>query len=220
MHAMKDGGQIHINASVEQDHVLISVQDSGCGIPAAIIEEIFDPFFTTKGVWGTNGCNGIGLGLSVCRNIVYDLGGDISVESEEGKGAVFTVRLPISGYSSGDYLAKNCVSVRSLIIFTADQKIIDPYGELNRTSIQTDICRNLEDFRACSLENSMIILDAGFPGIGELYRAAVYCREMGLRFVIINAGEKPEYELSGLLENAAAIYRDVPDSLFAVLEIN
>jgi PAS domain S-box-containing protein len=221
MHAMKDGGRIYINTSVEQDHVLISVRDSGCGIPAAIIEEIFDPFFSTKGVWGTSDYSGTGLGLSVCRNIAYEYGGNISVESEEDQGAEFTVRLPISGNTSVDYLAKNGVSSRPLIIFSADQKIIDHFNSASdRASMNTGICRNLEDFRARSPENSMIILDAGFPGIGELYKAAEYCREMGLRYIIINAGEKPEYELSELLENADAVYRDMPDSLFAASEIN
>jgi PAS domain S-box-containing protein len=221
MHAIKGGGRIYINTSVEQDFVLISVRDSGCGIPSAIIEKIFDPFFTTKGVWGTGGHGGTGLGLTVCRNIVYDLGGTISVESEEGRGAEFIVRLPISANSSRDYIASNGVFSRQLIIFTADQEIIDHYhSESKVISMPAGICRNLEDFRARSLMSSMIILDACFPGIGELYKAAEFCREKGLRYIIINAGEKPEYELSGLLENAEAVYCDVPDSLFAALEIN
>jgi hypothetical protein len=61
----------------------------GTGIPPAIRARIFDPFFTTKSV-GV----GTGLGLSICLGTARGLGGDISVESELGKGSTFTVRLP------------------------------------------------------------------------------------------------------------------------------
>jgi signal transduction histidine kinase len=68
---------------------VIEVRDTGSGIPAGVIARIFDPFFTTKPI-GV----GSGLGLSICRNIVSALGGEITVESEIGKGTVFRVVLP------------------------------------------------------------------------------------------------------------------------------
>jgi two-component system, cell cycle sensor histidine kinase and response regulator CckA len=69
--------------------VLAEVSDTGMGIAPEHIARIFDPFFSTKPL-GT----GTGLGLSICRSIVVELGGDIEVESELGKGARFVVRLP------------------------------------------------------------------------------------------------------------------------------
>jgi two-component system NtrC family sensor kinase len=69
--------------------VEIEITDTGCGIPPEIIDKIFDPFFTTKAVG-----KGTGLGLSICYGILKKLGGNMSVESEPGKGAVFTVFLP------------------------------------------------------------------------------------------------------------------------------
>ncbi|MDD3618366.1 MAG: ATP-binding protein, partial [Desulfobulbaceae bacterium] len=63
-------------------------EDNGTGIKKEIIDRIFDPFFTTKEV-GT----GTGLGLNLCHRIVDTHGGEIFVESEEGKGSSFTVRL-------------------------------------------------------------------------------------------------------------------------------
>jgi PAS domain S-box-containing protein len=67
----------------------ITISDTGAGIPPQLLNRIFDPFFTTKAVGA-----GTGLGLSICHGIVTRLGGDIAVESEPGKGTMFTVRLP------------------------------------------------------------------------------------------------------------------------------
>ena len=71
------------------DRVAIEVFDTGAGIPAANLERIFDPFFTTKPI-GV----GTGLGLAICHRIVTDLGGEMSVESELGRGSLFRVVLP------------------------------------------------------------------------------------------------------------------------------
>ncbi|MCP3136836.1 PAS domain S-box protein [Pyxidicoccus xibeiensis] len=69
--------------------VVVEVQDTGVGIPRDVMDRIFDPFFTTKPV-GV----GTGLGLSICHSIISGLGGDITVESEPGKGTTFRVMLP------------------------------------------------------------------------------------------------------------------------------
>jgi two-component system NtrC family sensor kinase len=70
----------------------VSISDTGHGISPEILKKIFEPFFTTKEVG-----KGTGLGLSITYDIVKKHGGDISVESDPGKGATFTVRLPIAG---------------------------------------------------------------------------------------------------------------------------
>ena len=69
--------------------VMFQVRDSGCGISREAIDQIWDPFFTTKNVG-----QGTGLGLAVTYNIIKRLGGDISVESQVGKGSKFSVRMP------------------------------------------------------------------------------------------------------------------------------
>ncbi|AKQ69891.1 sensor histidine kinase/response regulator [Myxococcus hansupus] len=69
--------------------VVVEVGDTGVGIPREVIDRIFDPFFTTKPV-GV----GTGLGLSICHSIINGLGGDITVDSEPGRGTVFRVMLP------------------------------------------------------------------------------------------------------------------------------
>ncbi len=75
----------------ENGRVVIEVRDTGTGIPPEILPRIFDPFFTTKPV-GV----GTGLGLSLCYRMVSDLGGEIGVESEVGKGTVFRVTIPVA----------------------------------------------------------------------------------------------------------------------------
>jgi CheY-like chemotaxis protein len=69
--------------------VIIEVRDTGRGISPQIRERIFDPFFTTKAAG-----EGTGLGLWICQGILATLGGQIAVESEEGRGSVFRVTLP------------------------------------------------------------------------------------------------------------------------------
>jgi two-component system, NtrC family, sensor kinase len=83
------GGLVRVAVREIPDGAEIEVRDSGPGIPREVLPRIFDPFFTTRPV-GT----GTGLGLAVAYGIVSGLGGDISVESPAGDGAVFRVRLP------------------------------------------------------------------------------------------------------------------------------
>jgi PAS domain S-box-containing protein len=89
--AMPKGGILTVRTKREEDKVLILIQDTGLGIPEEIRDKIFEAFFTTK-----QKVKGVGLGLSVCYGIIKDHGGEIKVESEEGKGTTFTIRLPIT----------------------------------------------------------------------------------------------------------------------------
>jgi len=88
--AIKGGGVVTIRTRITDESCAIEVQDTGCGIPSHLLSKIFDPFFTTKGVG-----EGTGLGLSVSLGIVERHGGRIMVESEVGKGSLFTVSLPL-----------------------------------------------------------------------------------------------------------------------------
>jgi signal transduction histidine kinase len=84
-------GLITVKTRVVNDQVVISITDTGVGIPEAIRAHIFDPFFTTKEVG-----RGTGQGLSIARNVVHKgHGGELDFETETGKGTTFYVRLPI-----------------------------------------------------------------------------------------------------------------------------
>jgi len=88
--AMPDGGSLDIavKGPGEKGFIEVVVKDAGCGIPADVIGRIFDPFFTTRRP------GSVGLGLSICQRIARNNGGVITAQSERGKGAAFTVRLP------------------------------------------------------------------------------------------------------------------------------
>ena len=92
-HAIEEGhaedNEISVRTWSEDGDVLAEVSDTGCGISAANLDKVFDPFFTTKSVG-----SGTGLGLSIAMKIVRALGGQLSVESNVGKGTQFTIRLP------------------------------------------------------------------------------------------------------------------------------
>src|ERR1035437_201940 len=96
MQAMPHGGQLRVATRAEADGVAFVVADTGVGMDAETRSRIFTPFFST---WaGSAGATG--LGLSVSMRIVEGHHGTIEVESELGKGAVFTIRLPIALRSS------------------------------------------------------------------------------------------------------------------------
>jgi two-component system NtrC family sensor kinase len=76
----------------ETDTIRVAVQDSGAGIIPEMLGKVFDPFFTTKPVG-----EGTGLGLAICHKIVEEHGGSIDVESDDGSGTTFIIRLPANG---------------------------------------------------------------------------------------------------------------------------
>jgi PAS domain S-box-containing protein len=84
-----DLNEIRVSTCLSGERVVIEVSDTGLGIAPEVIGRIFDAFFTTKAV-GV----GTGLGLAICHRIVTDMGGELTVTSELGKGATFRVALP------------------------------------------------------------------------------------------------------------------------------
>jgi PAS domain S-box-containing protein len=92
--AMPKGGEITIKTLAQNSSITFIMQDSGIGIPKAIRTRIFDPFFTTKGKRSS------GLGLSVSYGIIKRHRGDMTVESKEGQGTTFTIKIPVSKKSN------------------------------------------------------------------------------------------------------------------------
>jgi len=91
----KSGGKIVITTRAEDSYGIISIADTGPGIPASNLGRLFDPFFTTKPVG-----KGTGLGLSICYGIIHKMGGRIEVESQVGRGTTFHIMLPLDSQAA------------------------------------------------------------------------------------------------------------------------
>jgi signal transduction histidine kinase len=85
--AMKSRGILRIRTDVDESHVIVRFTDTGGGISPENLSRVFEPYFTTK-------TSGTGLGLLIVRRIVREHGGELSIESSEGKGLTLTIRLP------------------------------------------------------------------------------------------------------------------------------
>ncbi|MFA5093381.1 MAG: ATP-binding protein [Candidatus Omnitrophota bacterium] len=88
--SMPKGGRIKVSTKkLDDGHIQIKFTDSGVGIPAQQLKNIFMPFYTTKN-------EGLGLGLSICHNIIKGHGGTIDLTSEINQGSTFTIKLPFA----------------------------------------------------------------------------------------------------------------------------
>ena len=89
-HAMLKGGQVTVITRAQDGWVMVQISDTGSGMNAEVRSRIFEPFFTTK----PDG-KGTGLGLSIVGGIVENHGGTIEVDSAEGRGTTFIIKLPM-----------------------------------------------------------------------------------------------------------------------------
>jgi len=86
--AMPDGGDLTITGVIKEEKLLLTVSDTGVGIPEEIKVKLFQPMFTTK-------AKGQGLGLAVAKRLINALNGTIKFESKKGVGTKFTIELPL-----------------------------------------------------------------------------------------------------------------------------
>jgi signal transduction histidine kinase len=85
--AMPQGGTVRLTTEHQGEWAVVSVSDTGTGVPEELRRRIFEPFFTTKEA-------GTGLGLSIVSGIISSYGGTVEVDSEAGRGTTFAIRLP------------------------------------------------------------------------------------------------------------------------------
>ncbi|MCK4657929.1 MAG: PAS domain S-box protein [Phycisphaerae bacterium] len=97
MEAMPDGGKLTLGLGPIEGGYLVSVRDTGYGVPEQLLDRIFEPFYSTKDCDGEGGESARpGLGLAVAHGIVQVMGGRITVESTVGEGAIFKITLPLN----------------------------------------------------------------------------------------------------------------------------
>jgi PAS domain S-box-containing protein len=150
------------------NYVKITVSDTGPGIAPNIIGSIFEPYFTTKGVG-----KGTGMGLAVVQGIVETHGGKIAVDSELGKGTVFSIYLPIT-QKSEDYRPheeEKLPSGTERILFVDDELPIAKMGSQTlerlgyQVAVRTASIEALELFRSKPNHFDMVITDMTMPNM-------------------------------------------------------
>jgi PAS domain S-box-containing protein len=150
-------------------YVRMQIKDTGPGIPAENMERIFDPFFTTKGVG-----EGPGLGLAVVYGIVQDRNGGITVESEEGRGTIFTVYFPASDVGSVEAKTEQKRELppgTERILFVDDEPMIMKLGqrmlEKQGYTVETRASGTdaLECFRQDPHGFDLVVTDMTMPGM-------------------------------------------------------
>jgi len=179
MQAMEDGGvltiglqEVHagisaVTALPAEDCLVLTVADTGCGIPPDLRERIFDPYFTTK-----EGRGGTGLGLAIVRGIVRKMGGVISVYSEVGEGTVFEIVLPLVEAEPAlepNLFCHECEGGTEHIMYVDDELHMlgitrQAFEQLGyRVSVFSSSLEALEAFRHAPLDYDIIVTDQTMP---------------------------------------------------------
>lgn len=218
-------GKLTVETKLEDDNIVIKFTDTGPGIPEKNMSRIFEPFFTTK-----EPGKGTGLGLSICQTIIQDHGGSIFVDSELGKGATFTVCLPVmtkepelipvARPEEEDVIAASETGSRILVV-DDEQRILDLFTDvLNIMGHKAFTARDGSQAmdRLDEGEYDLIICDLKMPGFGgeKLYNfIKVTNPELAKRIVFIT-GDTVNPETKSFLESTGNFYIGKP---FGIEEI-
>ncbi|MDT8272471.1 MAG: ATP-binding protein, partial [Desulfomonilia bacterium] len=194
-------------------YVKIDIRDNGCGMNDEILSKVFNPFFTTKQK-GT--VKGTGLGLSIAYNIVKNAGGSIHVQSEEGRGTIFSVLIPVSGQKhaslSPDDRIKHSLSKQSArILIVDDEDMLREIGKemLNLLGHSVETVSNgrecIEVLSKDSKRFDLVILDMIMPDLDGYHTLQEMQKQNINTKVIISSGYSFEHEQGDILANPLII---------------
>jgi CheY-like chemotaxis protein len=126
--AMPEGGKITLMTKSQNDSVVISIKDTGVGMSEEVKSRLFDPFFTTKTT------RNAGLGLSVVYGVISRHKGKIGVESKEGSGTTFSIKLPASKEPIKEKLKEEklipCLKPASILLIDDNKELRDIISEI------------------------------------------------------------------------------------------
>ena len=194
--SMEDGkpgeNEIRVEVQEDGDDVVVSISDTGTGISREQIDRIFDPFFTTKPV-GV----GTGLGLWVCQNLLQDIGGDIRVESEEGVGTTFSIRMPATDQvvqeEAPDRPAPVSTEARNRLLVVDDEpaiaELLGEILELHEVHLANSGTEALDQLRSHSFD--LVLCDLMMPDLSgiQVYEASSeHVNGAPPRFVFLTGG--------------------------------
>lgn len=221
--AMPEGGDLMVDVFQLQNTIFITVEDTGHGIEKEHLGKVFTPFYTTKGAFGTGKVAGVGLGLAVSYSIMKNIGGSISVESQLGKGAKFTVSLPVKvvamAKTPAPFVPANPIgAVKPSLAITAGKKVLVVDDE---AAIRDLLCKLLilsgytvetaNDGASCleklaSFKPDLLILDLLMPqtNIEELIKRIALTHQALKKIIVTGAGDadlkrlEPIFAASGI----------------------
>ncbi|HEY4071389.1 MAG TPA: PAS domain S-box protein [Sphingomicrobium sp.] len=172
--AMAKGGSLKISAHNEVlkgkpeglrgEHVVLSVADSGSGMPREVVDRVFEPFFTTKSFG-----EGTGLGLSQVFGFAKQIGGAVTVDSEVGKGSTFTLYLPASNVTEAAQDRLNGAQSLGRVLIVEDDNFVaelaaDMLGELGFESTVTHSAKEALERLAGGDKPKLVFSDVVMPG--------------------------------------------------------
>jgi PAS domain S-box-containing protein len=222
-------GKITVTTGAVKDRVRISIADNGPGIPQCNIDRIFDPFFTTK-----EPGKGTGLGLSVCHGIVTAHGGKIYAESDEGKGTVFIIELPITVNEDSEileaYMVSDTISSRrrtsgeNILIVDDEPGIRDILTRtLTERGYRIDTAPDARTALAMLEKNDydLFIIDLKLPKISgkKLYETMLYKYPSSTQRVLFITGDTITQSTQDFLDSAGKPYLTKPFSPRVVVEL-
>jgi len=161
--AMPQGGEIKIKTYKEESHICINIADTGAGIPSTLRDRIFDPFYTTKGPQFS------GLGMSVSYGIIDRHRGTITVDSIEGKGTIFNIKLSIFEKIIEEEQVESMPDEQqkaSILVIEDEEGVRDLLHDIltnagHEVEIVTDGSQGIEIFK--KKEFDLVFTDLGMP---------------------------------------------------------
>jgi len=201
-------GEVNLNndASLVQsglkpgNYILVSISDTGSGIKPDILDSIYEPYFTTKDVG-----EGTGMGLAMVHGIVEGYGGKITVESELGKGTVFSLYFPITHNCDvyKPYEEEDLPSGNECILFVDDElpianmggQILERLGY--RVTVRSSSIEALELFRAKPNQFDLVITDMTMPNMtGDQLAAELMAIRPEIPIILCTGYSKKIFEQS------------------------
>ena len=174
--APRDMHRVRITSRSDHEYVAISISDTGAGIAADALTHIFDPFFTTK-----RAGLGTGLGLTISRSILRDLGGDLIVESVHGSGATFIALLPLPDQATlhTAYLQQRDEAPRlpqnkrhTVLVVDEDERVLKAYARMLGSACDVILASRAQEAIELLLSGSRpdaLVIELGLPRVdGEL----------------------------------------------------
>jgi CheY-like chemotaxis protein len=163
-------GAIRVNSRVEEDHAIIEVSDTGIGIAADLIPQLFDLFVQgQRSLDRSEG--GLGIGLSVCKQLIEMLGGRVSAFSDGvGQGATFAIRLPLASDEAAPHESTSKASGANRFILVVDDNIdaadsLAALLEIEGHQVKAVYTAEAGLEQVESFRPDLVLLDIGLPRI-------------------------------------------------------